>query len=148
MHKKILEEATHEQLKHFIDRTFMELKESNYEMYEELEEELYEDIFGCHFNEWMLERATHKMHNEDGTIGAHWNVEQTTEVAKHEGISFETFNEYDWNYVMNMIYSDYYGAIPNELSYYTKMAKKFLMDKDGSKGKAYHYYTRLTNRKY
>lgn len=143
MHRKILEEVTHEQLKHFIDRTFRELKEKNYEMYEELEEELYEDVYGCHFTEWMLDCATQKMHNEDGTMGAHWTVEQTTEVAKHEGISFEHFNKYDWNYVMNMIYSDYYGAIPNELTYYTKMARKFIEDKDGSKCKAYHYYKKI-----
>ena len=86
MHRKILEEASHEQLKHFIDRTFRELKDTDYEMYEELEEELYEDVYGCHFTEWLLDCATHKMHNEDGTMGAHWTVEQTTEVAKREGI--------------------------------------------------------------
>lgn len=140
MHTKILEHATHEQLKHFIMETFEELKEHNYEMYEELEEELYEDVYGCHFTDWLLEKAVHKMHNEDGTTGGHWTLEQTTDVAKQHGIAFDRFNMYDWNYVMNMIYSDYYGAIPNDLTYYTKMARKFLEDKDGHKGKAYHYY--------
>lgn len=140
MHTKILENATHEQLKHFISRTFEELKENNYEMYEELEEELYEDIYGCHFTEWLLEKALHKMHNEDGSMGGHWTLEQTTDVAKQHGISFESFNKYDWCYVMNMIYSDYYGAIPNDAMYYVKMSRKFLEDRDAPKGKAYHYY--------
>lgn len=55
------------------------------------------------------------------------------------------FNEYDWNYVMNMIYSDYYGAITNDTSAYGKLAKKFLMDKDAKHGKAFHYYLAMKN---
>lgn len=88
----------------------------------------------------MLEKATSSMINEDGTNGAHWTLEQTNSVAKSNGIAFDKFNEYDWNYVMNMMYSDYYGAVPNEVNSYTKLAKKFLEDKDASKGKALQYY--------
>lgn len=143
MHRRMLEDASHEHLHRFIDRMFEELKEKDHEMYEELEDELYRDIYGCHFNEWMLEKAVKKMHNEDGTMGGHWTLQQTTDVAKQHGIQFDDFNEYDWNYVMNMIYSDYYGAIPNDLTYYVKMSKKFLEDKDAEKGKAYHYYRKI-----
>ena len=39
-----------------------------------------------------------------------------------------------------MIYSDYYGAVPNELGTYVKMAVRFLNDKDAQKGKALNYY--------
>ena len=56
------------------------------------------------------------------------------------GISFDKFNKYDWNYVMNMIYSDYYGAIGNNTESYVKVAKKFTMDKDAPEGKALKYY--------
>ena len=41
---------------------------------------------------------------------------------------------------MNMIYSDYYGAVSNDVSTYVKLAKKFLMDKDAKEGKALCYY--------
>ena len=41
MHTKILEEATHEQLKHFIDHSLKELKHADHDMYEELEHDLY-----------------------------------------------------------------------------------------------------------
>ena len=81
-----------------------------------------------------------EMHNEDGTIGGHWTVEQTEQVAMQYGISFDKFNKYDWNYVMNMIYSDYYGAIGNNTESYVKVAKKFIMDKDAPEGKALKYY--------
>lgn len=84
------------------------------------------------------------MVNEDGTKGGHWTVEQTTNVARGMNIPFESFNEYDWNYVMNMMYSDYYGAVSNDVSVYAKMARKFLEDKDAKDGKAFRYYIMTT----
>ena len=45
---------------------------------------------------------------------------------------------------MNMIYSDYYGSVPNETSVYVKMARKFLEDKDAEYGKALKYYLAMS----
>ena len=140
MHKKLIGVATYEQLRDFAYDALTMLKETNPNTYEELEMHLYKQIYGKHFSDWMLDKATKQMENEDGTFGPHWTLDQTNSVAKQNGISFDTFNEYDWNYVMNMVYSDYYGAVPNEVSTYTKIAKKFLMDKDAIDGKALCYY--------
>ena len=140
MHKKILNDLTTEQLKEFIDETILMVRETNHELYDKLEICLYKMAYGCHFNSWMLEKATSGMVNEDGTTGPHWTLDQTNSVAKSNGIIFEHFNEYDWNYVMNMMYSDYYGAVSNDLSVYVKLSRKFLEDKDAPKGKALHYY--------
>lgn len=139
MHKELLNYASEEQLKEFAQHTFNLIKETNPILYEELEMELYKKIYGCHFNEWMLAKATKDMINEDGTIGAHWTLEQTNNVAKQYGVTFNHYNEYDWNYVMNMIYSDYYKVIPNDIQSYIKFAKAFLDDKD-AKDKAFKYY--------
>lgn len=140
MHKTLIKMASNEQLRTFIDDALTMLKETNPETYEELETYLYKEIYGKHFSDWLLEKATKNMVNEDGTKGAHWTVEQTSSVARSNGISFDTFNEYDWNYVMNMIYSDYYGAISNDTNAYVRLAKKFLEDKDAKEGKALCYY--------
>ena len=140
MHKKLLKVATEEQLRDFIDDAMSMIKETHEDLYEDLEMYLYKELYGCHFSDWMLEKATSKMINEDGTTGPHWTVEQTTSVARQNGISFDTFNEYDWNYVMNMVYSDYYGAVSNSVDSYMKLARRFLMDKDAKEGKALHYY--------
>lgn len=140
MHTKLIESATHEQLKNFLFKEFEELKKTDKEMYDELEMELYVCVYGYHFNEHILNKALNCMENEDGTKGGHWSLEQTNSVAKQYGIAFSNFNEYDFNYVMNMVFSDYYGVIPNETSYYVKMAEKFLKDKDAPKGKALKYY--------
>lgn len=147
MHKKLIQVATFEQLKEFTDDALSMLKETNPQTYEDLEMYLYKEIYGKHFNEWMLDKATKGMVNEDGTTGPHWTVDQTNSVAKQLGITYDTFNEYDWNYVMNMIYSDYYGVLSNEAGVYGKMAKKFLMDKDAVEGKALCYYLHISKRK-
>lgn len=140
----MLKEATPEQLHKFAEHALDEVKESDKELYYKLEMELYRDIYGDHFNPWLLEKALSKMVNEDGTTGGHWTVDQTTMVARSNGIEFKHFNEYDWNYVMNMIYSDYYGSVPNETSIYVKMARKFIEDKDSEEGKAIRYYFAMT----
>lgn len=143
MHKRMLKEATDEQVRDFVSNALSMIKETNYDLYEDLEMYLYKELYGCHFNDWLLEKATKTMINEDGTIGPHWNVEQTNNVARQLGIEFSTFNEYDFNYVMNMIYSDYYGSVQNDTIVYGKMARKFLEDKDAIQGKALMYYLKL-----
>ena len=140
MHKKIIKDATDSELRDFITDALSMLKETNKDVYEELELILYKRVYGCHFNEWLLEKALSEMINEDDTKGKHWSLEDTNNVSKQYNITFGKYNEYDWCYVMNMIYSDYYGAVPNDLSVYVKMAKKFLEDKDASEGKALNYY--------
>ena len=145
MHKYLIEAANPTQLKNFVDNALSMLKETSPDTYNTLENYLYKEIYGKHFNEWLLKQAVSKMKNEDGSTGGHWTLEQTTAVAKSSGIEFSRFNEYDWNYVMNMIYSDYYGAVANDTSSYVRLAIKFLEDKDAKEGKAYCYYMAMKN---
>lgn len=140
MHKKIIEEATLEQLKDFSCYALDEIKKYNEDLYDNLEIHLYKKIYGYHFNHWLLEKALSKLKNEDGSIGNHWKLNETSMLARSNGIDFKEFNEYDWCYVMNMIYSDFYGSVPNETNIYVKMSKKFLEDKDSEDGKALRYY--------
>lgn len=146
MHDMLLKVATCEQLRNFADKALSMLKETNPKTYDDLEVFFYKELYGKHFSDWLLAEATRGMVNEDGTTGAHWTVEQTSSVAKANAITFDSFNEYDWNYVMNMIYSDYYGAVSNDTSVYVKMAKKFLMDRDAVEGKALCYYLAMRQR--
>lgn len=140
VHKQLIKSASEEQLREFIDDTLGMIKETHHDLYETLEMHLYKEMYGCHFNDWLLEKALKNMINEDGTIGGHWNIEQTNQVARQNGISFDKFNQYDFNYVMNMMYSDYYGYVSNDVSSYFKLTKAFLMDKDSKEGKAFNYY--------
>ena len=143
MHRTLVNIASHDTLKSFLIKAFDELKEKDYEMYEELELDLYKEIYGCHFSDWLLDRALEHMVNEDGTKGKHWDLKSTTQVANNNGVAFDYFNEYDWCYVMNMMYSDYYKVLGTDTNIYSKMAESFLKDKDAPEGKALKYYLRI-----
>lgn len=88
------------------------------------------------------------MVNEDGTMGGHWNLEQTNSVATAYGVVFEHITEHEWNVALNMVYSDYskvadrFGVGSPE--FYACIAKAFLFDKDGGapaeKLCAYYHY--------
>lgn len=147
MHRKLAEHASHEQLKHYVIDSLAMIKETHKDLYETLEMYLYKEMYGCHFNQWLLDTAVKDMVNEDGTNGPHWSVEQTTSVARQHSIILSRYNEYDWNYVMNMLYSDFFGTVPNETSTYVKMARKFLDDKDAPDGKAFIYYMAMKQKK-
>ena len=143
MHTRIIEDANLEQLKDFAHYSIGMVKRIDEDVYEDIEMYLYKEVYGCHFTKWLLEKALKGMVNEDGTTGGHWTLEQTTSVARNNGIEFSKYNEYDWCYVMNMIYSDYYGAVSNDVSTYVKLSKKFLEDKDAVEGKALKYYLNM-----
>lgn len=141
MHKRIIQDATDQQVREFATDFVTMLKAKDPDIYELAEDWLYRQVYGCHFTDWMLECALESMENEDGTTGGHWSVDDTTSVAAKYGVQLgEKLNRYDWNYAMNMVYSDFYGAVPDELQYYVRMAKKFVEDKDMPCGKAYRYY--------
>ena len=75
------------------------------------------------------------MINEDGSIGGHWTVAQTSDIAKNVGVVMEHITPEMWNVAMNMAYSDYSGvATKNGCSkpeFYGEIAKSFLFDRDG-----------------
>ncbi|MBP3713414.1 MAG: hypothetical protein J6I69_02455 [Bacilli bacterium] len=140
MHTRIIEDANLEQLKDFAHYSLGMVKRIDEDVYKDIEMYLYKEVYGCHFTKWLLDKALSEMMNEDGSIGGHWTIEQTTSVAKNNNIEFNHFNEYDFNYTMNLMYSDYYGAVSNDVSSYLKLARKFLEDKDSNSGKALKYY--------
>ena len=122
------------------DKVLMRIEKAHKDIYRDIMNELYIDINGYHFNEEMLSNAVENMINDNGTKSPKWSIEETTNVANQYGIAFDTFNEYDWNYVMNMIYSDYVEVLNDNLMNYVNMSKKFLYDKDAPEGKALRYY--------
>lgn len=140
MHHTLLKEANEEQLRSFLMKSFDEIKYKDHEMYEELEMDLYKEMYGCHFNKYMLEKALNCLENENGSKGPHWSLEVTTQTANNNNITFTAFNEYDWCYVMNMMYSDYCNVFGNDTNTYIRLSKAFLDDKDAPIGKAFKYY--------
>lgn len=86
---------------------------------------------------------TAKMENEDGTVGEHWTMEQTGQVAAIAGAHYEPWI---WYAALNMMYSDYYAVAAkyglDRPEFYADLAKAFLDDKDagGPEEKMAGYY--------
>lgn len=94
--------------------------------------ELTEDMA----HEWMA-----GLHNEGGTKGPHWTIDQTKQVMEKKGIDA---NPVEFWAIMNAMYSAYCGVLKkhsvNNLDFYVDMAKAWLDDKDAMKGKAARYF--------
>lgn len=108
--------------------------------------EKHEYMYGPHFNEPCARRAVANMLNEDGTIGAHWSLDETTALANQYNIDLHaSFNKYDWFVALNMIRSDFYKVITSltnsdNVKHFIEFAKAWLKDKDITEGKMWHYY--------
>ena len=95
------------------------------------------------FTEDDARRWTEHMENDDGSMGAHWTVEQNTAVANSIGVHVDPWI---WYAAMNMMYSDYWESATrygvDRPEYYADLAKEFLFDKDavGPEEKLAGYY--------
>lgn len=101
------------------------------------------------FTEEDAKAWTAKMENEDGTVGEHWTMEQTGQVAAIAGAHYEPWI---WYAALNMMYSDYYSVAAkyglDRPEFYADLAKAFLMDKDagGPEEKMAGYYHGVVKR--
>lgn len=93
-------------------------------------ESMYQEEYGCHIVDRSLyEDAVSLLEwSDEKGYGAKWDVD---EILKASNIDFSNKNyyEYDFAYVVNMLWSDY-GHIFTEQSYFLKMAKAYLEDPD------------------
>lgn len=101
---------------------------------------LYKALHGEHFNEQLATEAVAGMMNEDGTKGAKWDMMQVKNFMNQYRPSSALYNEYDFYYVMNMLWSDHSRILGSDANLYAKMAISWLEDKDVPEGKAFRYY--------
>ena len=84
------------------------------------------------FTEDDARRWTEHMENDDGSMGAHWTLEQNTAVANSIGVHVDPWI---WFAALNMEYSDNFDVAQkyglDRPEYYADLAKAFLFDKDG-----------------
>lgn len=84
------------------------------------------------FTEDDARRWTEHMENDDGSMGAHWTLEQATAVANSIGVHVDPWV---WFAALNMEYSDNFDVAQkyglDRPEYYADLAKAFLFDEDG-----------------
>lgn len=93
------------------------------------------------FTQELAEEWTKGMKNADGSVGAHWTMDQAKQIMTQKGIDCDPVEFYA---VLNSIYSDYSDVAKkhniNNMDFYTDMAKAWLMDKDAVEDKASAYF--------
>lgn len=110
------------------------------------EDEYDED---AEFTEEMAHEWAKGMENEDGTMGAHWTMEQTTAVAEQMGVEFEHITPYCFWITMSMMYSDYCKTAQkhgvDRADFYADLACDFLFDVDSVSPteKLYWYFEKI-----
>ena len=112
---------------HFADKFMKRFRSLMPEVYAKT---MYEEEYGCHIvDRGVYEQAVSLLEwTDEKGYGPKFDFE---EVLKLSNIDFNNKNyyEYDFAYVVNMLWSDY-GHIINEASYIFKMAKAYLEDPD------------------
>ena len=93
-----------------------------------------------HFFEELYQEAVGGMVNEDGSKGPHYDIDKVKKIIEDHDIELGEYNVYDFAYCLNMVWSDYKGAIPDNEKSYVDVAKAFIFDEDGPKGKPVKYY--------
>lgn len=97
---------------------------------------MYDGISRELADEWMR-----GLDNEDGSRGAHWSYEQTTNLLSQKKHDCDPIEFY---VAMNMLYSDYYKVAKkfnvNNTEFYADLAAAFLYDKDAGDDKLMRYY--------
>lgn len=137
-----------------MDDYFEELEEYHPQIYTNLMGEIHK--LGLKINivdKIDLDKYLKTMHHEN--VPPLWTIEQTTKVGKDIGIDFDKwcYNTFTFNYVMNMMRSDYYlefkkmfassplmkQTIVDSPNFYAHMAKAWLDDEDAPKDKIIKY---------
>lgn len=102
------------------------------------------------FTEDDARRWTEHMENDDGSMGAHWTLEQATAVANSIGVHVDPWI---WFAALNMEYSDNFEVAQkyglDRPEYYADLAKAFLFDEDGGgpEAKIAGYYHGIVERR-
>ena len=95
-----------------------------------------------HLSKQEIMEIKRSMKNEDGTVGAHYSLQEVLPLSEKMSIRFEEFDEEEFCLTVNMMYSDYCKAMresvalppDKELMTYIKLANAWLNDKDGPRG--------------
>lgn len=121
----------------YVEETIEHMKATDEESYWKAKLGIHEAVFGSHFNKNMAEYAVKQMKNVDGTCGEHWTLPQTNNLISTNRLDV---NEWDFYYLMNMLYSDYKEILGTDVATYVKMALAYIDDPDADKGKVFRIW--------
>lgn len=117
-------------VKDFFKKYLTELHETNHDKFITVMDELHDTTKPINIEtQEELDKYLAKLHHGVVEEKGLWDVSDTTKIANSIGINFNKtwFNEYSFNYVMNMVRADNYDALTKFSSEYP-MFKQYVLD--------------------
>lgn len=146
-HDALYSVATKEQLCGIMDEWLHTLKYKEPDLYEELEDIMYESVRGQHFDREQYDRAMSRRSYRNGSHSPKWSVEQVSDYARRNGDRYDRYNEYDLAYTMNRLYDDYSNTIGENPETYYRMARQHLDEQEGRAWRDYRDEARNARRR-
>jgi hypothetical protein len=122
-----------DKIKDILDMLICDVKERNHELYEHIENELYEIVNGKKINKEKAEKWVEKML----PIGEYWSLDEINSTMKELGYNDD---EIDFYIVANMMRNDYNDVTKDDEMLALKLAHDWLNDKDARDYKLYNYW--------
>lgn len=116
-----------------IDMLMSDAREDNHELYEYIEGELYEMVYGKKISEEIAKEWVEDMK----PVGRYWTMEDTTKAIGNLGYSHDKI---DFFVVANMMKNDYADLTKDDDMLALKLAHDWLNDKDAKDYKLYNYW--------
>lgn len=149
-------------VKDFFTKYLTELHDTNHPKYIEIMDELHETTKPINIeSQEELDKYLSKLHHGVVEEKGLWDVSDTSKIANSIGINFKEtwYNEYSFNFVMNMVRADNYEALTkfsNEYpmfkqyvldnpKFYAYLAKAWIDDADAPKAKLMLYLKHIVN---
>ena len=143
MHKLYLEKmdfnTNKDKIIDIIDMLMCEVKETKHKLYEHIECEMYEMVYGKKISEEMAEEWVSNMKPKH----EHWTYEETTSAMQSMGYNCDKI---EYFIVANMMYNDYYDIVKDDEELALKMAYHWLKDEDAKECKLYEYWKHVIKR--
>ena len=137
MHKIYLDKIDlnghNDKIKDILDMLICDVKERNHELYEHIENEMYEIVNGKKINKEKAEKWVEKML----PIGEYWSLDEINSTMKELGYNDD---EIDFYIVANMMRNDYDDVTKDDDMLALKLAHDWLNDKDARDYKLYNYW--------
>ena len=122
-----------EKISDIIDMLMCDAKKNDHELYEHIEGEMYEMVYGKKISEEMAKEWVDNME----PIGRYWTMDETTGAMGSLGYNHDKI---DFFVVANMMKNDYADVTKDDDTLALKLAHDWLSDKDARDCKLYQYW--------
>lgn len=126
-------------IRDILDMLICDTRDNNYDLYEYVEGELYEMVYGKKISEEIANKWVETMQ----PVGEYWRMEETASAMHNLGYHYDPV---DFYVVANMCFNDYYDLVKDDEDLALHLANNWLNDEDARDCKLYQYWKHVIKR--